>query len=68
MRTEISKLTACEVQTIYRPRHHTTKNVGWPSSDMQACIEPPPIPMIKLELDIDITTHTIKVNMQRNQS
>ena len=44
------------------------KNVGWLSSDMQAHIDPPPIPLSKVEVDDDCTTHIIKVNMQRNPS
>ena len=44
------------------------KNVGWISSDVQARIDPPPIPLINLEVDDDCTTNIIKVNMQRNPS
>ena len=45
------------------------KNVGtWPSYDMQARIKPPPIPLIKLEVDYDRTTHITKVKMRRNPS
>ena len=44
-------------------------NVGiWISADMQARIDPPPIPLIKLEVDDDRTTHIIKVKMRRNPS
>ena len=43
-------------------------NVRWFSSDMQARIEPPPIPLIKLEVDDDRTAHIIKFNMRRNPS
>ena len=35
---------------------------------MQARIEPPPIPLIKLEVDDDCTAHIIKFNMRRNPS
>ena len=41
-------------------------NVGWISADMQVSIKPPPIPLIKVGLYDDLTTHIIKVNMQRN--
>ena len=44
------------------------KNVGWISADMQARIEPLPIPLIKLEVDDYCTTHIIKVKMRRNPS
>ena len=43
-------------------------NVGCISSDMQARIEPPPILLIKLEVDDNRKTHIIKVKMQRNPS
>ena len=39
----------------------------WISADMKARIDPPPIPLIKLEVDYDCITHTIKVKMRRNQ-
>ena len=39
------------------------KNVGWLSSDMQACIDPPPILLIKLGVDYDRTTHIIKIRI-----
>ena len=39
------------------------KNGGWISTDMQSCIEPPPIPLIKLEVDDDLTTNIIKVKI-----
>ena len=44
------------------------KNAGWLSADMQAHIEPPPIPIIKLEVNDYRTTHIIKVKMRRNPS
>ena len=44
------------------------KNVGWLSSDMQASIELPPIPIFKLEVYDDCTTYIIKVNVRRNPS
>ena len=45
------------------------KNVGiWISADMQARIEPPPIPLINFDVDDDCTTHTIKVKMRINPS
>ena len=44
------------------------KNVGWISSYMQALIEPPPIPLINLDVDDDSITHIIKVKMWRNAS
>ena len=65
----ICKVTMCDVQPIYRTRHHTMNNVGiWLSADMQARIEPPPITLIKLEVDDDRTTNIIKVKMRRNPS
>ena len=65
----ICKVTMCDVQPIYRPRHHTMNNMGiWLSADMQARIEPPPITLIKLEVDDDRTTNIIKVKMRRNPS
>ena len=33
---------------------------------MQACIKPPPIPLVKLELDRERAIQIIKVNIQRN--
>ena len=51
-----------------RPRHHTMDNMGWIISDLQAHIDPPPIPPIKLEVDYDHTTQIIKVKMRRNPS
>ena len=68
MSMELLKVTKCDVQPIYRPRHHTMNNVGWISSEMQAGIEPTHIPLIKLELDDARTTHIIKVIMRRNPS
>ena len=45
------------------------KNVkNWLSADMHARIKPLPIPLIKLEVEDDRTTHIIKVNMRRNES
>ena len=44
------------------------KNIGWLSDDMQAHIEPPPIPLIKVEVHDDRTAHIIKVKMRRNPS
>ena len=44
------------------------KNLGWLSADMQARIDPPPIPLLKVEVGGDRTTHIIKVNMWRNSS
>ena len=44
------------------------KNVGWLSTDIQARIETPPIPIINLEVDDDCTTQIIKIKMQRNPS
>ena len=35
---------------------------------MQACIDPPPTPLIKLEVDDEFTNHIIKVKMRRNPS
>ena len=35
---------------------------------MQALIEPPPIPLINLDVDDDSITHIIKVKMWRNAS
>ena len=35
---------------------------------MQAHIKPPPIPLIKLEVDDDSTNHIMKVNMMINTS
>ena len=43
-------------------------NLGWIRSDMQARIDPPPIPLVKLVLDYDRTTHIIKVKMRINPS
>ena len=40
----------------------------WLSADMHARIKPLPIPLIKLEVEDDRTTHIIKVNMRRNES
>ena len=42
------------------------KNVGWLSPDMQARINPPPIPIMKLEVDDDRTTHIMKVKIGGN--
>ena len=44
------------------------KNVGWISADMQSRIKPLPISLIMLEVNDDSTTHTIKVEMQKNIS
>ena len=46
----------------------TMKNVPWISADVQACIEPPLIPLIKVELEELHATHTIKVKVQINPS
>ena len=54
--------------SIYRPRHQTMNNGPWISSDVQARIEPPPIPLVKLELEDEHATHIIKVKIQTNQS
>ena len=63
------KVTMRDVQFIYRPRNPTMNNVGiFPSYDMQARIEPPPIPLIKVVVDGDCTTHIIKVKIWRNPS
>ena len=43
-------------------------NVGWLSTDMQARIDPLPIPLIKVEVDYYFTTHIIKVKIHRNPS
>ena len=42
--------------------------VTWLSADIQAGVEPPPIPLIKLELDDERTIYIIKVKMRRNIS
>ena len=42
--------------------------VTWLSADIQARIKPPPIPIIKLEVDDERTTNIIKVKMRRNPS
>ena len=44
------------------------KNVGGLSADMQVHTKSPPIPLTKLEVDDDRTTHIINVNMRRNPS
>ena len=44
------------------------QNVVWLSLDMQACIDPPPIPIMNLEVDDDRTTHIMKVKMRGNTS
>ena len=44
------------------------KNEGWLSSDMQAYIDPPPIPIFKVEVGGDYKTHIIKVEMRKNPS
>ena len=68
MCTELFNITTCYVQPIYIPIHHTMKNVGCISADMQARIEPPHIPFIKLEVGYYFTTQIIKVKMRRNLS
>ena len=40
------------------------KNGPWLRADMKAHIEPNPIPMIKLEVEDERTTHIIKVKTQ----
>ena len=44
------------------------KNVPWISADVQACIEPPLIPLIKVELEELHATHIIRVEIQINPS
>ena len=43
-------------------------NGPWISVDVQACIEPPPVPLIKVELGELHATHIIKVKIQRKPS
>ena len=44
------------------------KNGTWLSTDVQSQIEPPPIPLIKAELEEQKATNIIKVNIWRNPS
>ena len=44
------------------------KNGTWLSTDVQSQIEPPPIPLIKSELEEQKATKFIKVNIRRTPS
>ena len=45
------------------------KNMGtWLNAGMQSRIDHTPIPIIKLEVDDELTNHIIKVKMRRNPS
>ena len=44
------------------------KNGPWICAGVQARIEPPCIPLVKLEVEDECDTHCIKVNMRRNTS
>ena len=58
----------CHNNPSIDPDNTTLRNVGIRiNAEIQARIEPPPTPLIKLEVDDDCTTHIIKVNMRRNQ-
>ena len=43
-------------------------NEPWLSADVQACIEPPLIPLTKVKLEELHATNIIKVKIQRNPS
>ena len=58
------KVTMCDVTKI----HQTMKNGPCLSTDVEVCIEPPPIPLVKLELEYERATHIIKFSMWRNSS
>ena len=44
------------------------KNVQWISADVQAHIQLPPIPLIKVETEELNATHIIKIKVQRKPS
>ena len=46
----------------------TIKNVPWISADVQAHIDPPPTPPIKVDLDKLRTTNALRVDIWRNPS
>ena len=67
----LCKLTTCDNTTFHssKPRHTTTnitQKENWISADVQARIEPPPITLIKAELEEERVSNIIKVKMQRN--
>ena len=53
---------------INKTKTSTTKNGPWVSADVQACIEPPPTPIIKMELEELKPTHITKGDIWRNPS
>ena len=46
----------------------TTKTVPWISTDLKNQIEPPSIPLIKVDLEEQIATNITKVDIWRNPS
>ena len=68
---ELCKVTTCDDTTLsyLRPRYPTTKIIqlhSWLSADVQARIEPPPIPLIKVELEEERTSKIIRVKIRIN--
>ena len=55
MRTALCKVNTCDNTKVTQDRRNKTtkvyKNTNWISADVQALIEPPRIPLIKVELD-----------------
>ena len=69
MYTTICKVTMCDDTTISDPRTRnptmTPQSHNWLSADVQARTKPPPITIIKAELEEECASNIIKVNMGR---
>ena len=71
MSTTLCKVTTCYDTTLSssRPRYPTMKidqHSNWLSADVQARIEPPPIPLIKVGIEEERASYMINVKIRRN--
>ena len=72
MCTSLFKVITCDNTTDSQQKRYPTMELHADtnrlSADFQSCIEPPPIPLMKAEEELDKSSNIIKIKMCRNMA